>query len=54
MYLTTRSMSSWWVQSDPRGVVSNLQPEFGIEKRVHVDKMPLDNVQYDEHRDILS
>jgi protein SSD1 len=30
------------------------QPEFGIEKRVHVDKMPIDNVVYDEHRDQLS
>ncbi|RSH85671.1 hypothetical protein EHS25_003812 [Saitozyma podzolica] len=29
-------------------------PEFGIEKRVHVDKMPIDNVVYDEHRDQLS
>jgi len=29
-------------------------PEFGIEKRVHVDKMPVDNTVYDEHRDILS
>ncbi|OCF35764.1 hypothetical protein I316_02256 [Kwoniella heveanensis BCC8398] len=29
-------------------------PEFGIEKRVHVDKMPLENVVYDEHKDILS
>ncbi|WVW85303.1 hypothetical protein I302_107341 [Kwoniella bestiolae CBS 10118] len=29
-------------------------PEFGIEKRVHVDKMPVENVVYDEHKDILS
>ncbi|ORX38254.1 hypothetical protein BD324DRAFT_649631 [Kockovaella imperatae] len=29
-------------------------PEFGIEKRVHVDKMPVDNVVYDEHKDVLS
>ncbi|WVR09339.1 hypothetical protein IAU60_006405 [Kwoniella sp. DSM 27419] len=29
-------------------------PEFGIEKRVHVDKMPVENTVYDEHRDILS
>lgn len=30
------------------------QPEFGIEKRVHVDKMPVDNAVFDEHKDILS
>ena len=29
-------------------------PEFGIEKRVHVDKIPVENVVYDEHKDILS
>ncbi|KAK8854520.1 hypothetical protein IAR55_003259 [Kwoniella newhampshirensis] len=29
-------------------------PEFGIEKRVHVDKMPVENVVYDEHKDVLS
>ncbi|ORY21371.1 hypothetical protein BCR39DRAFT_64105 [Naematelia encephala] len=29
-------------------------PEFGIEKRVHVDKMPVENAVHDEHRDILS
>lgn len=29
-------------------------PEFGIEKRVHVDKMPIDNAVFDEHKDILS
>jgi len=29
-------------------------PDFGIEKRVHVDKMPLDNTVYDEHQHILS
>jgi len=26
-----------------------LVPEFGIEKRVHVDQMPIDNHVYDEH-----
>lgn len=31
-----------------------MQPEFGIEKRVHVDKMPLKNSVYDEHADKLS
>jgi protein SSD1 len=30
------------------------QPEFGIEKRVHADKMPLDNHVYDEHKQVLS
>jgi len=30
------------------------QPEFGIEKRVHVDKMPVHNTVFDEHQDILS
>ncbi|WVQ80029.1 hypothetical protein IAT38_002130 [Cryptococcus sp. DSM 104549] len=29
-------------------------PEFGVEKRVHVDKMPVENVVYDEHKDVLS
>lgn len=29
-------------------------PEFGIEKRVHVDKMPVEHTVFDEHRDILS
>lgn len=29
-------------------------PEFGVEKRVHVDKMPVETAVYDEHRDILS
>lgn len=29
-------------------------PEFGIEKRVHVDKMPISNSVFDEHKDILS
>jgi len=29
-------------------------PEFGIEKRVHADKMPLDNHVYDEHKQVLS
>jgi len=29
-------------------------PEFGIEKRVHVDKMPIENAVFDEHKDILS
>lgn len=29
-------------------------PEFGIEKRVHADKMPVDNTVFDEHKDILS
>jgi protein SSD1 len=31
-----------------------LQPEFGIEKRVHVDKMPLNSTVFDEHKDVLS
>jgi protein SSD1 len=31
-----------------------LQPEFGIEKRVHVEKMPVENAVFDEHKDILS
>ncbi|KAL7422501.1 Translational repressor [Cryptotrichosporon argae] len=31
-----------------------LIPEFGIEKRVHADKMPLDNLIYDEHRNALT
>ncbi|PFH52769.1 hypothetical protein AMATHDRAFT_56203 [Amanita thiersii Skay4041] len=30
-----------------------LVPEFGIEKRVHVDQMPIDNHVYDEHTDTL-
>jgi len=30
-----------------------LVPEFGIEKRVHVDQMPIDNHVYDEHSHIL-
>jgi len=31
------------------------QPEFGIEKRVHVaEKLPVDNAVYDEHNDVLS
>ncbi|EIW68380.1 hypothetical protein TREMEDRAFT_32205 [Tremella mesenterica DSM 1558] len=29
-------------------------PEFGVEKRVHVDKMPLENTLFDEGRDVLS
>ncbi|KAK4687107.1 protein SSD1, partial [Tremellales sp. Uapishka_1] len=29
-------------------------PEFGIEKRVHVDKMPVENTVFDEHKDVLS
>jgi len=28
-------------------------PEFGIEKRVHVDQMPIDNHVYDEHKHTL-
>jgi len=28
-------------------------PEFGIEKRVHVDQMPIDNHVYDEHKNTL-
>ncbi|KAF8843134.1 RNB-domain-containing protein [Paxillus ammoniavirescens] len=30
-----------------------LVPEFGIEKRVHVDQMPIDNHVYDEHTHTL-
>jgi len=30
-----------------------LVPEFGIEKRVHVDQMPIDNHVYDEHSHTL-
>jgi protein SSD1 len=30
-----------------------LVPEFGIEKRVHVDQMPIDNHVYEEHTDTL-
>jgi len=30
-----------------------LVPEFGIEKRVHVDQMPIDNHVYDEHSHML-
>lgn len=30
-----------------------LVPEFGIEKRVHVDQMPIDNHVYDEHSHAL-
>ncbi|KAF8897586.1 SSD1 protein [Infundibulicybe gibba] len=30
-----------------------LVPEFGIEKRVHVDQMPIDNHVYDEHNHTL-
>ncbi|KAH7887691.1 SSD1 protein [Phlebopus sp. FC_14] len=30
-----------------------LVPEFGIEKRVHVDQMPIDNHVYDEHAHTL-
>jgi len=30
-----------------------LVPEFGIEKRVHVDQMPIDNHVYDEHTNAL-
>ncbi|KAI0677605.1 RNB-domain-containing protein [Trametes maxima] len=30
-----------------------LLPEFGIEKRVHVDQMPIDNHVYDEHTHTL-
>ena len=30
------------------------QPEFGVEKRVHADKMPLSNTVFDEHKDVLS
>nr|VWO97758.1 CipC protein [Ganoderma boninense] len=30
-----------------------LVPEFGIEKRVHVDQMPIDNHVYDEHTHAL-
>jgi protein SSD1 len=31
------------------------QPEFGIEKRVHVaEKLPIENAVYDEHNDVLS
>ncbi|ODN85475.1 hypothetical protein L198_07557 [Cryptococcus wingfieldii CBS 7118] len=29
-------------------------PEFGLEKRVHVDKMPVETAVYDEHKDVLS
>ncbi|TXT09195.1 hypothetical protein VHUM_02669 [Vanrija humicola] len=29
-------------------------PEFGLEKRVHVDKMPLENSVFDEHTNVLS
>ena len=29
-------------------------PEFGIEKRVHVDKIPLENAVHDEHKNVLS
>ncbi|WVQ71979.1 hypothetical protein IAR50_001522 [Cryptococcus sp. DSM 104548] len=29
-------------------------PEFGLEKRVHVEKMPVETAVYDEHKDILS
>nr|ODN86223.1 hypothetical protein L203_04341 [Cryptococcus depauperatus CBS 7841] len=29
-------------------------PEFGVEKRVHVDKMPVETAVYDEHNDVLS
>jgi protein SSD1 len=28
-------------------------PEFGIEKRVHVDQMPIDNHVFDEHKHVL-
>ncbi|KAL4241972.1 DIS3-like exonuclease 2 [Abortiporus biennis] len=31
-----------------------LVPEFGIEKRVHVDQMPIDNHVYDEHSHSLN
>jgi len=30
-----------------------LVPEFGIEKRVHVDQMPIENHVYDEHSHVL-
>jgi len=30
-----------------------LIPEFGIEKRVHVDQMPIENHVYDEHSHVL-
>jgi protein SSD1 len=36
------------------GLQLTFQPEFGIEKRVHADKMPLENAVYDEHKDVLS
>lgn len=29
-------------------------PEFGLEKRVHVDKMPLKTSTFDEHKNVLS
>lgn len=29
-------------------------PEFALEKRVHVDKLPLENTAYDEHANVLS
>jgi hypothetical protein len=31
-----------------------VQPEFAIEKRVHVDKLPVDNNVFDEHKTVLS
>jgi len=31
-----------------------LVPDFGIEKRVHVDQMPIENHVYDEHNSTLS
>lgn len=33
---------------------ADIQPEFGVEKRVHADKMPLSNTVFDEHKDVLS
>lgn len=29
-------------------------PEFALEKRVHIDKLPLDNAVFDEHSNVLS
>lgn len=29
-------------------------PEFGLEKRVHLDKLPLENSVFDEHKNVLS
>jgi protein SSD1 len=35
-------------------LITDHQPEFGLEKRVHVDKLPLENYVYDEHKNVLS